>query len=62
MLKPPRVFSRQFIRQYAEHHFSISGHTQSYLQKYNDVMAGKNLNAKAPQWSLAQKAQDLLPF
>jgi glycosyltransferase involved in cell wall biosynthesis len=55
-------FDSKKIRKYAEENFGIEKYTRKYLNYYQAIINGKNLNETAPTWSLINKAEDLLPF
>ncbi len=59
---PTKKFDSTKIRKYVEENFSISKHTKEYLNLYQKVIAGENLNKFIPQYKLNQRAEDLLDF
>ena len=58
----PRQFNRNLIRKYVENKFSISKLCHKYIQYYEKILSGENLNHAQPQWSLKTEAQELLSF
>jgi glycosyltransferase involved in cell wall biosynthesis len=59
---PGRTFQPAVIRKYVEDHFNIKKHTELYLEKYQQVISGKDLNPSEPTWQLSERAEFLLPF
>lgn len=60
--KKESSFDRKKIRQYVETKFSIENLTNKYIEYYNQILSGKPLNDKFPEWSLNHEAQYLLSF
>lgn len=55
-------FNPEVIRQYVEDNFHITKHAKSYLELYQKVILGEELNQSAPTYQFKERAEELLPF
>lgn len=59
---PNKVFDANIIRRHVEDNFAIKKHTEGYLELYQKVIDGIELNSKEPTYQFDVRAEDLLPF
>jgi glycosyltransferase involved in cell wall biosynthesis len=56
------IYDRDGIRQYVENKFSISTLTDQYIELYEKIISGKDLNPVKPTWKLNHGPEELLPY
>ncbi|MDD4973631.1 MAG: glycosyltransferase [Bacteriovorax sp.] len=59
---PGKTFDPKIIRKYVEDNFAIRKHAESYLDLYEKVIKGTELNQKEPTYQFSVRAEELLPF
>ena len=59
---PNRTFDPLVIRKYIEDHFEIRKHAERYLELYQQIIRGAELNDTVPTYQLNVRAEELLPF
>ena len=59
---PSKKFDPLKIRKYVEANFGITKHAESYLNLYEKIIKGAELNKENPTYQFKMRAEELLPF
>ncbi|OFZ50912.1 MAG: hypothetical protein A2404_06900 [Bdellovibrionales bacterium RIFOXYC1_FULL_39_130] len=62
VISPPQTYDGKVIRKYVEDNFNINKYTKEYLDRYNKIISGKELNSQSPQSVFKVRLEELLPF